>query len=279
MSASHPAIILQRLSYASLPTPFAVAGDDPVLTMRALAARVGNAAADFASDGAAPMDDYFIGSTLGSPYLSDRDSTGPEYRALIGHHAKRQVDASVNVYECTNWAFLLREGLARSRALGRPRRLLIQVVDCDVHGIEAAWRTRTYGNARFGILNMDVHVDATGADGDIAIDVAPLSVSMLKFGSRLRARALARAESVVSAPFFTEATSRAFRRILRDVEVLEELHPEFGHCFGADPWIGLGLRKEARGRRHVLGSLALNGYHAISTITVASDASLQVSRP
>lgn len=52
------------------------------------------------------------------------------------------MDAAVNVYECTNWAFLMREGLDRSRMTGSRRRLLLQIVDCDVHGIEAAWRTR-----------------------------------------------------------------------------------------------------------------------------------------
>lgn len=275
----HPALTLRRLRYAALPTPFTEASQDPALTMRALAKRVGAAAAAFAAGSAESPDDYFIGSTLGSHHLSDPESTGQEYRARIGQHAGRDVDAAVNVYECTNWAFLLRESLSRSRVLRRSRRLLLQIVDCDVHGIEAAWRTRTYGNARFGILSLDVQVDAAGADSQIAIDAAPLSVSMLKFGSRMRARADALADAVISAPFFTEATSQAFRRTLRGVEVLEELHPVFGHCFGADPWIGLGLADRRHGDRYVVGSLALNGYHAIGTITVAEDATLEVSRP
>ncbi|WOB47928.1 hypothetical protein NYR97_11550 [Xanthomonas hydrangeae] len=272
------AIVLQRLHYAPLPTPFVNVDVDPAHAAGDLAMRVGAAAAAFEAESTEVADDYFIGSTLGSHYLSDPDSTGREYKAEIGRHAKRPVDAAVNVYECTNWAFLLREGLDRSRRTGLRRRLLMQVVDCDIHGIEAAWRTRTYGNAQFGILNLDVVVDAKGLDSDIAIDVAPLSVSMLKFGSRLRSRAAA-LTCVVSPPFFPEATSAAFRKTLRGVEVLREHHVQFGHCFGADPWIGLGLGHHGQTARYVVGSLALNGYHAISTITVAADARLEVSLP
>lgn len=276
--APSPAILLKRLRYSPLPTPFTSTERDPRDAMRDLAERVGQAAARFESEGAARADDYFIGSTLGSHHLSDPDSTAHDYKARIGFHAGRPVDAAVNVYECTNWAFLIREGLDRSRMVGSRRRLLLQVVDCDVHGIEAAWRTRTYGNARFGILNLDIEVDAEGQNADIALDVAPLSVSMLKFGSRLRSCASALG-SAVSPPFFPEATSSAFRRTLRGVDVLEDHHARFGHCFGADPWIGLGLGHRGEAARYVVGSLALNGYHAISTITVAGDAQLQVSLP
>jgi len=271
-----PAFVLKRLRYSSMPTPFASADGNPVHAMRDLAARVGQMAADFEGAGATRADDYFIGSTLGSHHLSDPDSTSHEYKARIARRAGRAVDAAVNVYECTNWAFLMREGLDRSRMTASRRRLLLQIVDCDVHGIEAAWRTRTYGNARFGILNLDLEVDAEGEDSQITLDVAPLSVSMLKFGARLRLRALD-SGSPVSPPFFPAATSSAFRRTLRGVEVLDDHHARFGHCFGADPWIGLGLRHRGSTARYVVGSLALNGYHAISAISVADDAHLEVS--
>lgn len=276
--ASIPAIMLKRLRYSPLPTPFTRAEDDPRHATKRLAQCVGRAAAEFERDGDGRADDYFIGSTLGSHHLSDADSSGVEYKAEIALHAGRPVDTAVNVYECTNWAFLIREGLGRSRITGSPRRLLLQIVDCDVHGIEAAWRTRTYGNARFGILDLEIELNADGQDPGIALDVAPLSVSMLKFGSRLRSVASSLG-SAVSPPFFPAETSSAFRRTLQGVDVLEDHHERFGHCFGADPWIGLGLAHQGDSARYVVGSLALNGYHAITTITVASDARLEVTLP
>ena len=133
-------------------------------------------------------------------------------------------------------------------------------------------------SSSFGILNLDIEVNAEGQHPEIALDVAPLSVSMLKFGSRLRSLASALG-SVVSPPFFPAATSSAFRRTLRGVDVLEDHHVRFGHCFGADPWIGLGLAHREESARYVVGSLALNGYHAISTITVAGDAQFEVTLP
>lgn len=282
MPSTDLAIELSRLEYRVLPTPFASAAGEPLHAMRRLAERVGEATAAFAAAAGGAFDDYCIGSTLNSLHLSDPELGRDVFKRDLARYAGMPPAIAVNVYECTNWAFLLREGLARSRLLGRPWRRLVQVVDCDIHGVAATWRTRTYGNARFGILSMDVRLDHGKAAPEIAIDAAPVSASMMKFGSRLRACGRARPDAVLSPPFFPEPTRGAFRKTVSGLPCLPDHHDEYGHCFGADPWIGVGLaHAEAADtdRTYLVGSLALNGYHALGVVGVPAGASCMVERP
>lgn len=277
------AITLSRLEYRLLPTPFARADANALDAMRRQAECVGEAAADFAAQAGGTFDHYCMGSTLSSHHLSDPDSSRDLYKRLIADRAGRWPSPAVNVYECTNWAFLLRDGLEKSRAHGRQQRLLVQVVDCDVHGIEAAWKTRTYGHARFGILSMDIRINHRGRFGDIVIGSAPAAVSMMKFGSRLRAAARENGGAVVSPPFFPEPARGAFRKMISGMPSLPDHHDRFGHCFGSDPWIGIGLAHPAlnseRPQAYLVASLALNGYHAIATVTVEGNAVCRVEMP
>lgn len=277
------AITLARLDYRRLPTPFASADSCALQAMRRLAACVGDAAATFAQRAGGAFDYYAMGSTLGSYHLSDPDSHRDTYKRLVAQHAGREPAPAVTAYECTNWAFLIRDGLARSRALNRPQRVLLQIVDCDLHGVQAAWKTRTYGNAGFGMLSMDVQLDHRAALPDIHIDSAPVSASMITFGSRLRAMGRTHTDARISAPFFPEPTRGAFRKTVAGLNSLPDHHDSYGHCFGCDPWIGIGLAHDPDSstpdQRYVVGSLALNGYHAIGVVGVAAHAECRVERP
>ncbi|UXI66184.1 hypothetical protein [Tahibacter amnicola] len=270
-AADHRAALrVARLDYRILPTPLRSATDSADDTVQRFATAIGKAAKPLLD--MAPVDDYVLGSTLNSPLLSDPESLRESFRAVIAEHSGRLPQLSVNVYECINWALLLRNALIKARHEDRPRRLLMQIADADMHGIRATWQTRTYGNARFGIATVLVDVDPRGDDGPIEIGCAPVDRSMMKFGGVLRQAYQRAGDATLAVPFFPEPTRGAFRKMIPNLRAVPDRHDSYGHCFGCDPWIALGHDHAERGGEihYVLGSLALNGYYAVGRVTVGA---------
>jgi hypothetical protein len=104
---------------------------------------------------------------------------------------------------------------------------------------------------------------------------------MLKFSSVLRRIGQECPGIDIAAPFFPVAVNDAFRRSLPNLRVLPDRHAQYGHCFGADPWIALGLDWQAdpRANDYALASLALNGYYCGTRLHVPADAHITVEQP
>jgi hypothetical protein len=267
------AFTLLGLNYTPLATPFR-RGSSLRETVADLADAVGDEATKFMGTIEREFDEYALGSTLNSPYTSDPTMWRDDYHARIAAHVGKPPDYAVNVYECTNWAFILRYALAKSRVRREPRKVFMQIVDADIHGMQVAWKTKTYGFARFGVLSASVLVDGSVDGMPVNIGKAPVDHSMIKFGSAVRQVAQSHADATLCLPFFPQPTRDAFRRSVVGCSGLPDLHDQYGHCFGADPWIALGTHHGGvlgSERQYVLGSLALNGYYATSSIKVTKE--------
>ncbi len=279
-AASAPTLVVQRLHYEALATPFVADDESPAQAAQRFAGAIGAQAAGLLAEAqlaAADCDDYLLAATLNSTEISDPEAGREAFSAAIGAACGRAPDALVNAYECVSWAPLLRAVQRKATLLARPRRLLMQVVDADVHGMRAAWETRTYGAARFGITSVLVEV-APGAG--IEITSAPVERSMMKFAASLRAWALRLPQAQLAVPFFPEPARSALHRAIPGLPALPDRHDRFGHCFGSDPWIALALAVEegrlSGGSQAVIGSLALNGYIGCAGLALAPAVAVRV---
>jgi hypothetical protein len=266
MNSGNESLRVLRLAYRALPTPFRRLDEPLDAAAGEFATQIGRDAKPLLA--AHACDDYAIAATLNSAAMSDPDHGREDFTAGVAAAAGRAPDYLVNVYECVSWAMALRYAAHKARATGRARTLLLQVVDADLHGIQAAWRTRTYGFARFGITSLVLEVDADGVQ--ITTGMAPVDRSMMKFGTMLRASLRDDPGRVLAVPFFPEPTRSAFRKTIPGLEATEDLHDRYGHCFGSDPWIALGRKRGgSAARSFLLGSLALSGYFGLARVGVA----------
>lgn len=277
VTTSTEAFCVTRIEYRALPTPFRALDSTLAAAANAFAAEIGSDARRFLDE--RHCDDYLLAATLNSVAVSDADGGRDAFVAALAGVAGRVPDLLVNVYECVGWAFLLRHALHKARAAGRQRRVLVQIVDADLHGVRAAWQTRTYGNARFGITSMTLEVDPSGGS-QIDIGVTAVERSMMKFGSALRAAHRESPDAILAVPFFPEPTRGAFRKTIPDLPSLPDYHDEYGHCFGSDPWISMGRHRQDGGAstRYLVGSLGLSGYTGIVRVALAADARCSVER-
>ena len=272
-----PPLQVQALRYVALPTPYRHEGEDARAASLRFGQAVGTAAAPLLA--AHACDDYVLAATLNSPVISDPAAHQKAFRDEVAASAGRAPAALLNAYECIGWALALRYVALKAAATGQARRVLMQVVDADVHGLRATWETRTYGHARFGITSVVLEV---APEAVVEVGVAPVERSMMKFSALLRQWAQREPQAALAVPFFPEPARSALHRAIPGLPALPDRHDAYGHCFGSDPWIALGRHSQAanpgaaRQERFVVASLALNGYHGLAAVELKADADIAV---
>lgn len=271
--------VLQKLSYELLPTPFRHDGVDPWQARSALAQRVGESTGRFLAG--EQVDQYMASGTLYSPLRSDRAMRRDDYYAELMQAGGCSPQLTVNMYECAGWAFLMRYAARKARAEQRGQRLLLQILDADVHGFQVSWSSNLYGKAGFGILNLLLYIPVGLADDAFDIGGGPVARAMMKFGAGLRRISKRLPHAPVAGPFFPEPARSAFRRAVQSSMLLEDQHEVYGHRFGADPWIAIGRDRADRdgAREYVLGSLAMSGYYGVAAVRVPEAANIRVETP
>lgn len=243
------------------------------------------------TDAMASVDEHVITSTVISPLLMDGGALSRAFVARVSAGLGRALDWMTCSYECAGWGFVLRDQCRWADEQGRSRRLLLQVLDIDIHRFGVWLHNPKWGASGFGIatLLLEIAPAATRAaachrlagppvhDSSLPVEVgaAAPAFALPQLARTLRDFCRTRPGIPVALPFFPDAQRQALVRAL-DVEVAPDGHPRFGHCFGSDPWISLLLRLAGpvgpATERFVASSLALNGYHATADVRLAPGA-------
>ena len=221
-----------------------------------------------------PVDDYVISSTILSALLMDGSASSRAFLAAIAQRVARPVDWMTHGYECAGWGFVFRNALAKAAANG-PRRLLLQLVDVDLHQYTYWLANPQWGSSGFGICTLVVDVEP-GTAWPLQVGAAAQAHAMVQMGRALRQFSAARPHMPVAVPFFREVSRRVLLKCLDGAAVLPDGYAEFGHSFGSDPWLALLMHRRdpaaAHGAHAIVNSLALNGYFAMAAIALAPDA-------
>lgn len=269
-SRTPPAFQAAVIAYRQTETPFVASGVSLAEAAAALGYRTGAEAARHAVDVRA--DDYIVTSTVLSPFLADNTAEATLFRQGIRENFSREPDWITNGYECTGWGYILRHVLQKARLTG-PRRLLLQIVDVDIHNF-AFWRlTSRWGHSGFGIATLLLDIFPDGDDSALLLGTAPQAHALTMMGRALRQFTEPRPGVAVALPFFPEMTRRALFKSVDAANAHSDHYPRFGHAFGSDPWLSILAEIEAgadyAGDHCVLASLALNGYFAITDLAFA----------
>ncbi|MBF0442905.1 MAG: hypothetical protein HQK54_13445 [Oligoflexales bacterium] len=221
---------------------------------------------------------HFLCSTIIEVVFASGDITWQTVRGQFSRYCRSGGPTTfVNAYECASWGYALRHML-----LGRTtdvKNILITVLDANIYNMKFWEYNSNWGNSGFGMTTFLIERSGSSAAENVFTGCSTSSNAMQDFAFWVKKISSGNPEAVVVLPFFPSQISRGLSRILSGSSRLPDLHDQWGHCFGSDPWVSLIAESVNpgfdKGRSYLLCSHALNGYHVACKINVAEDAELR----
>lgn len=177
----------------------------------------------------------------------------------------------INTYECASWGYSLRYYLKQNPDC---RYLLVSILDANVLRLNFWKQNENWGKSGFGLCTffLEVNQDESETKEPEAIQAscAVTYNSTPEVATIIRRMATGREDLTLALPFFPENIRQIFTRMLGGFQQLPDLHDNFGHCFGSDPWLSIihqGVTKGFSEPTKILAcSIALNGYYCMAEV-------------
>jgi hypothetical protein len=192
---------------------------------------------------------------------------------MLNDHGAHQPSTFVNAYECASWGYSLRHYLTQ----GGSKYLLVSILDANFYEFEF-WRyNQHWENSGFGIATILLQIEGELTD-ELLVGATTTHNSMAEFATIVRRIAAKKNDVTLSMPFFPLNIREMFIKLLAGQPQLPDLHDDWGHCFGSDPWLSLlhyGLNNKLQTNKNfMVCSYALNGYYAIANVKMTSKTQL-----
>ncbi|OIQ48082.1 MAG: hypothetical protein BM565_03270 [Gammaproteobacteria bacterium MedPE] len=211
---------------------------------------------------------HFLCSTMIELPFTTGDISWSMVSNMLAQHGTHQADTFINAYECASWGYSLRHDLHHNQS---SKFLLVSIIDANIYDLEF-WRYNEHWHeSGFGITTVLIEVNGQ-VTNELITQCANTHNSMAEFATVIRRHAAELTDTTLAMPFFPENIQQMFDKLLATESRLDDLHQQWGHCFGSDPWLSiLSHCRENPVREdqdYLACSLALNGYFAMANITV-----------
>lgn len=261
---------LARATFTRYPRPLVSTESDLPAITPALAKAIGRQIADFLAGYEGPLPDrHFLCSTIMDLPFANRTIDWRTLQQEMHRYTECVPDTLVNAYECASWGYCLRQALTDPH---HSSYVMCTIVDLNLMNLSFWQQNPNWGDSGFGITTL-LFSAAPGAEQNLTVGVAKTTNFIAEFSIAVRNCLAEKAAHKLALPFFPEQVTQLFQRLLPQADVLPDLHPRLGHCFGADPWISLveHAGKAEAGRRFLATSVALNGYWAMVDVSLEPD--------
>ncbi|MCO7225538.1 hypothetical protein [Pleionea sp. CnH1-48] len=179
----------------------------------------------------------------------------------------------VNAYECASWGYSLRYFLTRPSS----RYLLVSILDANLMDFEFWRHNENWGHSGFGLCTLLLEADDSAMES-LTTGCATTYNSTAEFATIIRRHMMSVEDVTLALPFFPDHIRQIFTRMLNGSPQLPDLHEQYGHCFGSDPWLTIlqhGLDNTIQEQQDFLAcSIALNGYFSMAQVSINSDTQL-----
>lgn len=211
--------------------------------------------------------DLVLVSTVISGAFSGSAATAQQLFDVIESRCGMRPVALLHTYMCAGWGYALRWFSRHTDA----RRVMICIVDVDVHDLDYHRHHRQIGKLGFGITSILLYL---ANDRTItAVTGGPYAESAFKeFMRALKIHNMRHKPSLTFIPFFGPGLGEIAEKILGRENLGANRHEVYGHCFGSDPWIGIIEWVEANPLRYAVnvtaGAVALSGYFTLCDVAI-----------
>ncbi|MGP8431867.1 hypothetical protein ACT2FY_00725 [Paraburkholderia fungorum] len=169
-------------------------------------------------------------------------------------------------YECASWGYVLR--YAHQLAQTEPY-VVVSICDTNLFDLSYWRESPHWGHSGFGVATIVIR---RGEAGTVQCRMSKSANAFGEFCLDLR-NLMASDESIlVSPPYFPSSIAVLYDRLLPVDRLLLNRHAQYGHSFGADPWIALIEqrleRRDRAGDRYLATSIALSGYWCLAELSL-----------
>lgn len=214
---------------------------------------------------------HFITSTVLTNSLNRKQPSWDTLGQAIQSQTGLAPIAYLNAYECTGWGYIFRL-IQQLNITDKP--ILISILDANAFQLDCWKYHEQWGDSGFGLGTLLVR--HSGDQGQLHISASTANNPFTQFAMTVR-KELATDNTLCAAmPFFPAHTQALFDRILASLPHLQDHHPQWGHCFGSDPWLSIILSHckgyDFNQYSSVLAcSLAYSGYISLAKVQLANE--------
>jgi hypothetical protein len=171
----------------------------------------------------------------------------------------------LQAYQCAGWGYAIRFAAQHTDC----RWLTLTILDADLHELFSGEYEVNLGKVGYGVTTVALELPPGLVPPDCEGPLPNHGFTDMLHGLRTRRKATGPVATFL--PFMPEALDGIARRSVGD-RLAPNRHADYGHCFGADPWIGVIERLRAQPQTApecvMLGSFAFSGYYAIASVQV-----------
>lgn len=221
---------------------------------------------------------HFLCSTMIELPFTTQQVKWQQLAAQFAEYGEHQPSTFINAYECTSWGYSLRHYLRQDKLNGvESRYLMVSIMDANVYNFEF-WRyNENWEESGFGITTFILEVTKP-VTNELSTGAAKTHNGVAEFATTVRRTVSQKPGATVALPFFPINVQKMFEKLLRGQPALPDLHANYGHCFGSDPWVSLlnhGLKNPLeKPERFMACSVALNGYYCIAELMLTPESVL-----
>lgn len=220
---------------------------------------------------------HFITSTVLTNSLNRAQPSWGSFAQAIQDKTGLLPTTALNAYECTGWGYVFRL-IQQLNICQEPA--LISILDVNTFQLDCWKYHQQWGNSGFGLGTLLVR--NPGDLGQLHISSSTANNPFTQFAMEVRKQLTADASLCAAMPFFPKHTQALFDRLLANLPHLEDHHPQWGHCFGSDPWLSIIMshRKAYDFDQHsalLACSLAYSGYISLAKIQLAKAGIFELS--
>ena len=229
---------------------------------------------------------HYLCSTIIDVPFGSKKIHWPRMQNAMQQYTKYAPNAFINAYECASWGYSLRHALRKQK---EKRYVLLTLVDLNLMNIEFWQANSNWGDSGFGVTTVLLEclydetqelVPVEASSNVMNMGVARGNNAIAEFTLAMRTQTISKPELKLAYPYFPKNVTELFYRLIPKADFLPDHHPEFGHCFGADPWISI-IKDQLNNKleqSYLAASVALNGYWALAEIHVNQQSSVYLEK-
>ncbi|WP_374562577.1 hypothetical protein [Ideonella sp.] len=215
---------------------------------------------------------HILCTTCLSPMLTGWPQHAEGFSARIASHSGIRPLALLQAYQCAGWGYALRFAGQQAGA----QRLAISIVDADIHEAVSSAYVAAIGRIGFGITTLGLELPAGAALPRCGGPFPNRAFNEFLHAVKASHRERGRVPTFI--PFLPEGFAGVAERMIGTDNLWPNRHEDYGHTFGADPWIGLiewcRAHPSAESRDVTLGAFAYHGYFTLCSFEVPASIQL-----
>lgn len=175
-----------------------------------------------------------------------------------------------NAYQCASWGFALRYHLQHKPEI---ENVILSIIDANPLGMQFWENNPAWGRSDFKVTHILLHIIDAFSEDCLGVGKCNPETLLYDYAGVVRREADSNPGRTIVTPYFDQKMRRGLNKILRHYRHLPDLFEEYGHLYGADPWVSVArdaLGSSFKSEDYAISSLASEGYYCFLNARLSS---------